>query len=115
MGEIDAGREESAEEVKSASQGWQEFTTSTNRCTLSINSFPPFLVLSHGVIPAVSVRGERPTSAFVHPGMWDILTGWLFNDGTQLRLPPVAFSLSLCVRNNVCVFFTQTLSLLSMD
>lgn len=48
-------------------------------------------VLSRGVIPAVSVRGERPTSSFVHPGMWDILTGWLFNDGTQLRVLPVAF------------------------
>lgn len=103
IGEIDADREESAEGVKSARQGWQEFTTAIKRCTLSINSFTLFLVLSHGVIPAVSVSGERPTSSFVHPGMWDILTGWLFNDGTQLRVPPVAFSShTVCAPMFVC-------------
>lgn len=107
--EIDADREESSEEVKSASQGWQEFTTAAKRCTLSVTSFTVFLVLSRGVTPAVSVRGERPTSSFVPPGMWDILTGWLFNDGTQLRVPPWLF-LSDSVCETMFVFLLCYLS-----
>lgn len=60
------------------------------------------------LFPAVSPRGERPTSSFVHPGMWDILTGWLFIDSTQLRVPPVALSLSL---SGVC--FDSIISVIS--
>lgn len=37
--------------------------------------------------PAVSLRAQRPTSSFVYPGMWDILTGWPFIDSTQLWVP----------------------------
>lgn len=66
------------------------------------------------LIPAVSLRGERPTSSFVHPGMWDILTGWLFIDSAQLRVPPEALSLRhSCVCNNVCVSFYSIISLIS--
>lgn len=65
-------------------------------------SFSVFLFLfPRSLVPAVSLRGERPTSSFVHPGMWDILTGWLFIDSTQLRVPPVALPLSL---SSVCFY-----------
>lgn len=57
-------------------------------------------------------RGERPTSSFVYPGMWDVLTGWLFIDSAQLRVPTVALSLDLsCVYLCVCV--STPLSVLS--
>lgn len=74
-------------------------------------SFSIFLFLSpRSLIPAVSLSGKRPTSSFVYPGMWNVLTGWLFIDSTQLRVPPVAFSLSLS-----CVCVSTPLSLLSAN
>lgn len=40
----------------------------------------------------VTERRARPASSFVHPGMWDILTSWLFIDSAQLRVfPPWLF------------------------
>lgn len=68
---------------------------------LSFSIFP--FLFPRSLIPAVSLSGKRPTSSFVYPGMWDILTGWLFIDRTQLRVPPVALSLSLVSVSYVCV------------
>lgn len=44
--------------------------------------------------------------------MWDILTGWLFNDGTQLRVPLWLFvSDYVCVTMFVC--FHSVISLIN--
>lgn len=62
----------------------------------------------------VTKRKARPTSSFVHPGMWDILTSWLFIDSAQLRVPPVALSLSLsCVCLCMCVCLGCIISVIS--
>lgn len=70
----------------------------------------PLSVQSHSQI------GARPPSFFIHPGMWDVLTGWLSIESAQLRVLPAPPRGSpsqsvLCVSKRV----STPLSVLSAD
>lgn len=83
---------------------------------LALHSFPIFFPCS--VMPAVSQRGQRPTSSFVYSGMWAVLTSRLFIDSTQLRvlLSLNLSSVRLCFYSIICVIrrpgLTETGSML---
>lgn len=93
-----------------------EFEHRPSKTLLSISFHHPVPLPTQTHPCCVTERRARPASSFVHPGMWDILTSWLFIDSTQLRVPPVALSLShsgVCAGVCVCVFVSTALSLLS--
>lgn len=87
-------RHETQSLSKKGKSGRCEFEHRPSEKWLSISFHRPVPLPTQTHPRCVTERRARPASSFVHPGMWDILTSWLFIDGAQLRVPPVALSLS---------------------